>query len=71
MNGLFENFKSVLKDTVPRRAAGKTPEEFVIGCVLRTPKHGFEEFKIDISSLLQDIVQEKLAEKEKFDEAND
>lgn len=59
MDNLFENFKAVLKDTVPRRTSGKTPQDFVISCVLKTPGNGFEEFKVDVSSIFEEIELER------------
>lgn len=54
MDGLAENFKSIMRDTLPRRISGKAPEDFVVSCVLKTPGHGFEELKVDLSSTFEE-----------------
>ncbi len=59
MDNLFENFKAVVKDTVPRRVSGKTPQDFVLSCVLKTPGNGFEEFKVDVSSIFDEVELER------------
>lgn len=59
MDGLVENFLSIIEDTLPRRTAGKQPEDFIISCVLKTPGHGFEEFKVDMSSVFVEIESRK------------
>ncbi|CAL8113337.1 unnamed protein product [Orchesella dallaii] len=59
MDGLADNFKSILRDTLPRRVANKDPRDFVISCVLKTPGNGFEEFKIELDGLLEEIISTK------------
>jgi len=67
--GLEGNFLSILNDTVPRRVSGKTPEQFIISCVLSTPTAGYEKFKVDIRSYLENFSkpQSKLDDSSRID----
>lgn len=51
-DGLQENFESILRDALPRRVAGKDPNDFIFQCILKTP-HSFEEFHLNIKDAIR------------------
>jgi len=52
------NFESILSDTLGRRITGKSANEFILQCLLKTP-YSFEAFKINIQDAIQRNDQKK------------